>query len=404
MQPHSLTLIALLAALPAAAGDWPEWRGAERDGVAADFEVPETWPEELVERWSVEVGLGYATPLLVGDAIFQFVRQGDDEVMLALDAATGATRWRSAYPAQFDMSPATARHGAGPKSTPAFRDGRLHAHGMTGSVTAWDAATGERLWHVPGTGVHPLYHTSMSPLVRDGLAIVHVGGHDDGALTAFDAATGDVRWSWDGDGPAYGSPMLFAFDGVPQVVVFTQNHFVGVEFESGRLLWSRPFTTPSDTTSQTPARFGDLVIQNGRSNGITAFRVVREGTGWTTEDVWSTDEASLHMANPVVGDSVLFGLSHRNSGQYVAIDLETGEALWKSAPRQADNAAMLRAGSTVLSLETDGELVVFGASRDGLEEIRRYEVGNSATWTQPTLHGDRIWVKDVSGLTLYGLR
>ncbi len=395
----------LLAALPAVAGgDWPEWRGAERDGVAADFELPAEWPEDLVRRWSVEVGLGYATPLLVGDAVYQFARQGNEEVMLALDAATGAVRWRSAYPAEFAMSPATARHRAGPKSTPAYRDGRLYAHGMTGSVTAWDAATGERVWHVEGTGVHPLYHTAMSPLARDELVIVHVGGHDDGALTAFDAATGAVRWSWDGDGPAYGSPMLFEFDGVPQVVTFTQNYLVGVSFRDGALLWRRPFTTPSDTTSQTPARYRDMVIENGRANGITAFRVSRDGDRWSTRDVWHTDDASLHMANPVVGNGVLFGLSHRNSGQYVAIDLENGETLWRSAPRQADNAAMLRVEDIVVSLETDAELVIFGASRDGLEEIRRYPVGDSETWTQPTLAGDRIFVKDISGLTLYALR
>ncbi len=399
-----LTLAGLLAAVPAAASDWPEWRGPERDGVVTDFEAPARWPEELVRRWSVEVGLGYATPLLVGGVIYQFVRQGTDEVMLALDAETGATRWRSAWPAEFVMSPATARHRAGPKSTPAYRDGRLYAHGMTGSVSAWDAGTGERIWHVPGTGVHPLYHTAMSPLARDGLVIVHVGGHDAGALTAFDAATGTVRWSWAGDGPAYGSPMLFEFDGVPQVVTFTQNHLVGVAFRDGALLWRRPFTTPSDTTSQTPVRYRDLVIQNGRSNGVTAFRVVRDDDGWSTADVWHTDDASLHMANPVVGNGVLFGLSHRNSGQYVAIDLDDGETLWKSAPRQAENAAMLRVGDTVVSLEADAELVLFGASRDGLAEIRRYQVGDSETWTQPTLAGDRIYVKDISGLTLYTLR
>ncbi len=407
MKPSSaicLTLAGLFAVAPVVGEDWPEWRGADRDGVVAGFDIPEEWPEELVLRWSAEVGLGYATPLLVGDVLYQFARQGTEEVMLALDAQTGATLWRNAYPAEFEMSPATASHGPGPKSTPAFRDGRLYAHGMTGSVTAWDAATGERLWHVPGTGVEPLYHTSMSPLVREGLVVVHVGGHDDGALTGFDAATGEPRWSWDGDGPAYGSPMLFDFDGTGQVVTFTQNFLVGVSFESGELLWSRPFTTPSDTTSQTPVRHRDMVIQTGRSAGVTAFRVLRDGDGWTTEDAWSTREASLYMANPVVGEGVLFGLSHRNSGQYVAMDLDDGNLLWKSAPRQAENAAMLRVGGAVVSLETDAELVIFEASRAGLEEVRRYEVGEGETWTQPTLSGDRIFVKDVSDLTLYTIR
>ena len=401
--PRAAALAALLPAL-AAAQDWPQWRGPARDGAVSGFEAPAAWPETLSQAWSVEVGSGYATPLLVDGNLWLFVRQGEEEVLLSLDPETGETRWRSGYAAPFEMISATRRHGPGPKSTPAFAGGRLFVHGMTGSVTAFDAATGEQLWHVPGSPVIPLYHTGASPLVHAGVVIVHVGGHNDGSLTAFDAETGEVRWSWDGDGPAYGSPMPFALDGVDQVVTFTQEHFIGVDFADGTLLWSRPFTTPSNTTSQTPVLHGNLVIQNGRANGVVAFRANRSGGAWTTEDVWSTDEFSLHMANPVVRDGVMFGLSHLNSGQYFALDLDSGEALWESAPRQAENAALVRAGDIVFSLEDDAELVIFEAGRAGLEEIRRYEVAESETWAQPTVSGNRIYVKDVSRLYRWDIR
>ena len=397
-------VLAVLIPAGAAAQDWPQWRGPARDGAVSGFEAPEAWPEALSEAWSVEVGFGYATPILVDGNLWLFVRQEEEEVLLSLDPETGETRWRSGYAAPFEMSPATRRHGPGPKSTPAFADGRLFVHGMTGSVSAFDAATGEQLWHVPGTGVSPLYHTGTSPLVHAGLVIVHIGGHDDGALTAFDAATGEVRWRWGGDGPAYGSAMLFDLGGVEQVVTFTQEHLVGISFADGSVLWGRPFTTPSNTTAQTPLLHGDLVIQNGRANGVVAFRANLSRGSWTTEDVWRTDEFSLHMANPVVRDGVLFGLSHLNSGQYFALDLDTGEALWKSAPRQAENAALVRAGDTVLSLEDDAELVVFKASRTGLEEVRRYEVAQSETWAQPAVSDGRIYVKDVSRLYRWDIR
>ena len=109
------------------------------------------------------------------------------------------------------------------------------------------------------------------------------------------------------------------------------------------------------------------------------------------------------MTNGVVIDGVLFGLSHLNSGQYFALDLESGEVLWKSGPRQAENAGIVRAGNTIFSLQDDGELVVIGHSRTGFDVLERYEVANSPTWTQPTVSGNRIFVKDVSTLTLFAL-
>ena len=396
------TVLCLGVASGAAAQDWPQWRGPNRDGVTS-FQVPGTWPDGLTEQWKVEVGSGYATPLLVGDHLYLYARQQDDEVMLALDPESGETIWRSAYAAPFEMNPATAPHGPGPKSTPAYADGRLFALGMTGVATAFDAASGRQLWQTQASGVHPLYHTAMSPVVDGDLVIFHVGGHDDGALTAFDVATGDVRWSWSGDGPAYGSPLVVELEGARQVVAYTQDNIVGLAVQTGQLLWRRPFETEYQTTSQTPILFNNTLIQAGRGNGITAFRVVREADAWTTADVWHTDEASMHMTNGVVVDGVLFGLSHLNSGQYFGLDLDSGEVLWKGSPRHAENAAILRAGDTVIALQDDAELLVLRTTRDGFDVLEQYEVADSATWTQPTLVGNRLYVKDISSLTLWTL-
>ena len=243
----------------------------------------------------------------------------------------------------------------------------------------------------------------MSPVVDGEVMIVHVGGQGEGALTAFDVATGEARWKWEGDSPAYGSPIVVDLEGTRQVVTFTRRNLVGVAVASGELLWSRPFVTPSDTTSQTPILYRDTLIQAGRENGITAFRVVRGAEGWTTEDVWHTDEVSLHLTNGVEINGVLYGLSHLNSGQYFGLDLESGQVLWLSDPRQAVNAAIVRAGDTIFSLQDDAEMLILNASRTGLEPIRRYEVASSATWAQPAISGSAFYVKDVSNLTLWTL-
>ena len=382
------------------AQDWPQWRGPNRDGAIAFFSEPASWPERLVQGWRVEVGLGYATPILVDNRIYMFSRQGENEVMQALNADSGRVIWRTAYPATFEMIRQTVRHGPGPKSTPTYAEGRLFTLGMTGIVTAFDAQTGRQLWQKPGSPTQPMWHTAMSPIVDYDLVIVHIGGPGDTALTAFDVATGDVRWRWDGDAPAYGSPIIAEVGGTRDVVTFTQKHLIGVAAESGRLIWQRPFTTTSDTNVQTPILYRGSLIEAGRENGITAFRVSRQGA---TENLWHTDEVSMHMSNGVVINGVLYGLSHLNSGQYFALDLDNGKVLWKGGPRQAENAAIVRADSTIFSLESDAELVVTKASRTGLEPLARYNVADTETWVQPAISGNRIFIKDVSQLTLWTL-
>jgi len=383
------------------AQDWPQWRGPNRDGAIASFTAPAAWPRALTRRWQVEVGTGYATPLVVGERVYTFTRQGEDEVLTAFDAASAKQLWRAAYPSAFTMNAATRQHGPGPKSTPTFANGRIFTLGMTGVVLAFDAAAGRVLWQFPAPPVQPQYHTAMSPVVEGNLVIVHVGGQDNGALTGFDVATGKVVWQWTGDGPAYGSPVVATFGGTRQVVTFTQEHFVGVALDPGALLWRRPYTTPATTTAQTPVIHKDMVIESGRGNGFTAFRPTRAGGSWTTPDAWHTDEVSVHMSDVVAVDGVAYGLSHLNRGQYFALDLDTGTVLWKGEPRRAEHAAMSRAGATIFSLEDDGELVVMRASRTGFEPLAQYEVATSATWAQPAISGGRIFVKDASSLALW---
>src|SRR5262245_32300748 len=140
-RPIVLALI-ILATLPFAtdaqrpSADWPQYRGINRDGAAGSFAVPQTWPEALVQKWKVEVGTGYATPIVVGDRVYIFSRRGDNEAMTALDAQTGKEVWQTAYPVDFTMHSAAVRHNKGPKSTPTYFNGTLFSIGMTGVVMA----------------------------------------------------------------------------------------------------------------------------------------------------------------------------------------------------------------------------------------------------------------------------
>jgi outer membrane protein assembly factor BamB len=386
------------------AADYTQWRGPNRDGGAASFVAPAAWPERLTQKWKVQVGLGYATPLLVGNRIYLFSRQGDNEVMSALDPDNGKVIWQTGYPVMFTMHPAAVKHGQGPKSTPVFSNGKLYSIGMTGIVTAFDGATGKQLWQKPGSSIVPMFTShSFSPLVDRGLVFFHLGGHNQGALTAFDVNTGDVKWSWAGDGPGYGSPIVAELAGTRQLVTITQGKIVSMDPATGMLLWERPFVSSNFTNAVTPVVYGQTLIVSGNGGPTVAFSVKKVNNQWSTENVWENADIPYRLSNSVLVGDVLFGLSSKNSGQYFSVDARTGKTLWTSDPRQAGNAAIVRAGDVVLSLQDDGQLVVFRSSSTAFEPVRRYMVADSETWTQPTLSGNRIFVKDVSNLTLWTL-
>jgi len=391
----------VIASAQSAPRDWPQWRGPNRDGAITSFTAPGVWPAQLTRKWKVDVGLGYSTPILVGNRIYMYSRKGDDEVLAALDADSGQTVWQTSYAAPFTINSAAARHEKGPKSTPTFAGGKLFTLGMSGIVTAFNAANGKQIWQKPAPPVNPLYHTAMSPLVDRGLVIVHVGGHNQGALTAFDPDTGAVKWTWTGDGPAYGSPIVTDIGGTRQVVVFTQENLVGVDEASGALLWKRPFTTRSTQNTITPLIYGGNLIVSGLEKGVTSFKVLKRDNQWTTENIWENQDVSLYMTNAVIVGDTLFGMSHRNSGQFFALDARTGKTLWTSPPRQATNTAISHAGDLLFMLKDDGELIVAKASTTDFEPLKRYTVADSATWAAPTVAGNRIYVKDTSSLALW---
>ena len=400
-----VAVVLLAASTPGEAqrpsADVTQWRGAGRDGTITGLTAPQTWPETLTERWKVEIGTGYATPLVVGDRVFEFSRIGENETMTALDAASGKIIWQAGYPATFAMNSATKQHGPGPKSTPVFFNGRLYSIGMTGTVTAWDAASGKQVWQKAGTGPEMLYTThAFSPVIDAGRVIFHVGGNDKGALTAFDVNTGAAVWSWSGDGPGYASPVVATFDGVRQIVTPTQTKIVGVDAATGALLWERPMVHQFTSNSITPIVSSQMVIVAG-TGPLFAFAVARRAGQWSTEQIWENAELPLRYTTPVVAGDMLFGLSSRNAGQYLAMDAKTGKTLWTSDGRQAAHASVARSGDLLFSLESDGELVIARNSQTGFEPVRKYKVSANETWAQPAISGNRVFVKDVTSLTLW---
>lgn len=398
----SATVFALLIPGAGGAADWNQWRGPNRDGIVTGFQVPSTWTAgSLARRWSVTVGEGHSSPIVVGERVYMFAREGDEEIMRCLSLADGKAIWRDAYAAPYELNRAARGHGKGPKSTPVVAAGRLFSLGIDGHLSAYDAAKGTVLWRKHFAkeykSTSPVFGTSTSPIVDGNNVIVHVGGDDSGALTAFDAASGNVTWKWDGDGPAYTSPVIATLGGVRQLITQTQNHCLAVSPADGRLLWKIPFTTPHDQNTITPIVVGGLVIFGGIQKPMFAVKV----TGTDAEQVWETNETTVYMSTPVANGTTLYGMSTKQRGSLFAMNALTGEVLWKGEGRLGENASITDVGSTLLVVTDGGELIVQQKSDGGLKELMRYKVADSPVWASPAISGNQILIKDKTGLTLF---
>jgi outer membrane protein assembly factor BamB len=388
-----------------AAGDWPQWRGPARDGVTADL-ARTRWPAALRPAWKVDAGVGHSAPVVAGGRVYLFSREGEEETLQAFELASGKRLWRQPYAAPYAVNPAAFSHGPGPKATPVVAGGRVFTLGISGILSACDAATGRVVWRkefgkeFPSTS--PIYGAAQSPIVDGSRVIVHVGGSGNGALTAFDAATGAVAWAWKGDGPGYASPVVAEIAGTRQVVTFTESLLVGVAADTGRLLWKVPFTTEYAQNAVTPVVQGNLVFFSGLDHPVQALRVVAsKGSGWTTERVWENPDVALYMSTPVLAAGRLYGFSHRKRGQLFCLDAATGKTLWLSEGRQGDNASLVLAGGVVLALLTDGELLVVDAGAAPFKLLEKYTVADSSTWAHLAVVDDGVLVKDERSLACF---
>ncbi len=382
------------------AQDWPQWRGPNRDGKASGFAAPAQWPQQLAPKWKTNVGAGDSTPALVGDKLYVFSRQGDEEVLSCLNAADGKEIWKDKYAAQAVTGPA-ARH-PGPRSSPAVAEGKVVTVGVAGVVSCWDAASGKLLWRKdPFPKVAPRFFAATSPIIVDGMAIAHVGGQGNGAIIAFALASGDEKWRWGAEGPDYGSCALMTVDGVKQIVTLTEKSLVGIGAADGKLLWQKPFPIQGMAyNAATPIIDGQTVIYTGKGRGAKAVKIAKKGDAFEATDVWSNPDLAPQFTSPVLKDGLLFGLSDK--GNLYCLDAKTGKTDWTdTAARDRQGfTSIVDGGSCLLALPSSSELVVFKPDSKQCEEIARIKVAGTPVYAHPVLAGNRIFVRDQDSVAM----
>ena len=392
---------------PALAQDWPQWRGPNRDGIAVGTVLPAPWPKSLRHVWKAEVGEGHSAPVVAGRRVVLFVRRGGNEVVLCLNAEDGRELWHYSYAAPYTPRSDARPHGKGPKATPTLAGDKAYALGVTGILTCVALRSGDLVWQKQFSDrfkkTYPLYGAANSPLVEGGLCILGIGGHDDGALVAFHKDTGKLVWELPGDGPSYASPIAVDLAGQRQVVTFMQTKLVGVEPRTGRLLWEALFRTSYDMNIITPVFHSGMILYSGYQKGTTAVRPAKGDGKWIAQPVWRTRQPVMFMSSPLIHGDHLYGLTSQAGGRLMCIRLSDGKKAWSSPGRMGEYVSIVRAGSRLLVLRTNGELLLVAADPSGYRELGRTRVASSPTWAHLALAGNRIYVKDRTGLACFEL-
>ena len=407
----------------ALAQDWPQWRGANRDGKAASFTAPKTWPKELTQKWKVTVGEGVATPCLVGDKLYVFARQEGGEIARCLDAGTGKELWKDKYDAMGATGPASGF--SGPRASPTVADGKVVTLGVRGVLSCLDAATGKVVWRKNDfNGAYPRFFASSSPVVADGLCVAQLGGTDKGGVVACELASGKEKWNWTGDPAAYASPLLMSVDGVKLIVAQTETKIVALTLADGKLVWETPFAVQGrGYNAATPIADGPTLIYAGSGRGTTAVKLEKKGDAFAARELWKNPDNSVMFNTPVFKNGLLFGLSAGND--FFCINAQDGKTAWTapSAAASAESAgepagggrkghgggrggfgSIVDAGSVLLALTPASELIAFEPTDKSYHELARIKVAETPTHAYPVLSGNRIFIKDQEAVTLWTLQ
>ncbi len=407
MLKRCLVLVLVAAASTGVAAQWPQWRGPNRDGVAPAALVPKAWPEKPTQKWKQPVGEGYSSPVVDSGRVFVHSRRDPQEIVTAFDLESGKLTWSAVYAAPFSKNQYARDMAKGPFSTPLVANGRLFTLGVTAVLSAFDASSGKLLWRKDWSkevDTSKLFTgTAMSPVFEQGLLIVHVGDDSKGAFRALDPSSGAEKWSLPGHGPGYASPVVINVSGTRQLVTMTDKAVVALDPSAGRLLWQIPFPDEWNENIVTPVFAGDVLVVSGTRKGTFGYRIEKGSAGWTPKQTWHNTELPMYMSSPVTDGAFVYGLSNRRKGQLFCLDAKTGAAKWTTEGRAGQNAAIVSAGDHLVVLTNTGELVVAMRTPQRYREVRRYELGQTPTWSHPILLGNQILLRDSDSLSLWTL-
>lgn len=397
----------ILFSIAAMAGDWPQVLGQNRNGIAVDeklpTEFPTNWPKQ---EWSVSVGSGFAGVAVAGGQVFVFHRKGDSEIIQCLNAANGNEVWSNDFPTNYRPSIVADD---GPLCVPTVTKHNVIVYGASGGLRCLNRKTGKSIWQVE---THQKYGASTGyfgagscPIVVDDNVLVNVGGaRQQAGIVAFRLTDGKEAWKATSEQPSYSSPILTTLGKTKAVLFITRLNFIIIDPETGNELARLPFGQRGPTVNgASPVMFDKEHVFLSASYGVGA--IYARLTSKAITPVWSNDNTlSSQYTTSIVRQGKLYGIDGRQDqgvAALVCIDPKSQQTMWRK--EGFGYATLILAGSKLLAMKTDGELVVADANPNEYKEFKRVRLSRSTTRALPALSNGQFFVRDESKLYCYGV-
>jgi outer membrane protein assembly factor BamB len=403
---HFCSLALFLGA--AEPGDWPQWRGPQRNGVSPETGLLKDWPAggpRLIWK-ATGVGLGYAGVASVGNRLYTAGDRTDTSFVLALNLADGKQIWA----AKLGKPGAPGWGGfAGPRATPTIDGERLYTVDQWGEMVCLSTSDGKELWRKDFTrdfgASRPEWGFSESPLV-DGENVVVTPGGPKGAIVALKKASGAVVWQTaDFTDPAhYSSVNVATLAGVRQYIQLTAESIVGVSPTDGKVLWKAKRKGETAVVPD-PVVWNDMVyVTSGYGVGCNLFKVTNTDGRLTAEQVYANKNVANHHGGVVRVGEYLYGHSDK---AWVCQDFKTGELKWEEKKKLGKGSILGADGMLYLRQEDKGTVVLIKASPEGFKEHGRFEQPERSqmkSWPHPVIAHGRLYLRDQDVLLCYDLK
>ncbi len=383
---------------------WPQWRGPTRDG----FVRGATWPTSLAEdrlklAWHVDLAPGYPGPIVATDRVFVAeTKDQKTEIVRALDRETGRELWAAEWPGAMAVPFMAKRNGDWIRSTPAYDGQSLYVAGMRDVLVCLDAGTGAERWRVDFVEQFktPLsaFGCVCSPLVVGDHVFVQAAA----GFYKLDKRNGQVVWRILADGGgmfggAFSSPVLATLGGQEQLLVQTRQKLAGVVPESGQILWSQDIPAMLGMNILTPTVQGDTLFTSAYGGGSQLLGIKRHEQGFQAETVWKT-ALQGYMSTPVVIDGHAY--LHLRSQRFTCLDLGTGEQKW-TTQAYGQYWSLVAQHDRILALDQRGELLLIHATPEKFDLLDSRKVSEQETWGHLAVSGDQVFVRELKGISAY---